>query len=200
MYIFFYGTYYKSNCFLEDLTDYPNRVNGTLAPYGAAASIEFLPTETIDALRHYYFDLHLWHGLFGFPDAYNLNLDQLLSEEGEVLDPEQVDPTMAQFLQDFEGPWLNTTHFSIDQGPIVLALVNYLHDGMVREWVATSPDVGRALAQAFDGPLPPEPPEEECDDGNPCTDDSRDPTSGMCVFTSNGAACNDGDACTIGDV
>ena len=37
-----------------------------------------------------------------------------------------------------------------------------------------------------------------CDDGNICTDDSCDPTSG-CVFTNNTAPCDDGDACTTGD-
>jgi hypothetical protein len=37
-----------------------------------------------------------------------------------------------------------------------------------------------------------------CDDGNPCTDDSFDPLNG-CVHVPNTAACDDGDACTLVD-
>jgi len=39
----------------------------------------------------------------------------------------------------------------------------------------------------------------ECDDGNPCTDDSCSPWTG-CVHDPNTASCDDGDACTTGDV
>jgi len=38
----------------------------------------------------------------------------------------------------------------------------------------------------------------ECDDHNPCTDDSCDPSRG-CVHTNNDAPCNDGDRCTVVD-
>ncbi|MFQ5478984.1 MAG: hypothetical protein ACE5E4_10250, partial [Candidatus Binatia bacterium] len=38
-----------------------------------------------------------------------------------------------------------------------------------------------------------------CDDSNPCTDDSCDPASGGCVNVANTASCDDGDPCTIGD-
>jgi hypothetical protein len=37
-----------------------------------------------------------------------------------------------------------------------------------------------------------------CDDGNPCTDDGCNPTSG-CTHVANNASCDDGDACTTGD-
>ena len=37
-----------------------------------------------------------------------------------------------------------------------------------------------------------------CNDGNPCTDDSCNPDDG-CVTTSNAAPCNDDDVCTTGD-
>jgi len=39
---------------------------------------------------------------------------------------------------------------------------------------------------------------EECDDGNECTDEVCDPATG-CQINLNEAACNDGNACTIGD-
>jgi formylglycine-generating enzyme required for sulfatase activity len=38
----------------------------------------------------------------------------------------------------------------------------------------------------------------DCDDGNPCTDDSCAPASG-CIHAPNTADCDDGDACTLGD-
>jgi len=38
-----------------------------------------------------------------------------------------------------------------------------------------------------------------CNDGNPCTDDSCDPKQG-CIYTHNNAPCSDGSACTAGDV
>jgi len=39
----------------------------------------------------------------------------------------------------------------------------------------------------------------ECDDNNPCTTDSCDPLLG-CVYKHNQAPCDDGNACTVGDV
>lgn len=40
-----------------------------------------------------------------------------------------------------------------------------------------------------------------CDDGSPCTIDSCDPKSGLCIYAKQaaGAPCSDGDACTTGD-
>jgi len=38
----------------------------------------------------------------------------------------------------------------------------------------------------------------DCDDSNPCTDDSCNPSSG-CVYSNNTNSCDDGDACTISD-
>ena len=42
-------------------------------------------------------------------------------------------------------------------------------------------------------------PPPNCDDANPCTDDSCDPATG-CVHENNTDACDDGDPCTVGDV
>ncbi len=39
-----------------------------------------------------------------------------------------------------------------------------------------------------------------CDDGNPCTADTCDPSAGCQHTASNGAACDDDDPCTVGDV
>ena len=40
---------------------------------------------------------------------------------------------------------------------------------------------------------------KDCDDKNPCTNDSCDPQTGTCTHTPNTAACDDGDVCTSGD-
>ncbi len=39
-----------------------------------------------------------------------------------------------------------------------------------------------------------------CNDGNSCTDDACNPADGKCTTTSNTAACDDSNACTVGDV
>lgn len=39
-----------------------------------------------------------------------------------------------------------------------------------------------------------------CDDQKFCTNDSCNPTSGLCIYTPNTLPCNDGNACTISDV
>ncbi|MBM4342626.1 MAG: hypothetical protein FJ100_04535 [Deltaproteobacteria bacterium] len=39
-----------------------------------------------------------------------------------------------------------------------------------------------------------------CDDKNPCTDDACDKASGACASTNNTKACDDGSACSTGDV
>jgi len=39
-----------------------------------------------------------------------------------------------------------------------------------------------------------------CDDANPCTTDTCDPSNGQCVSTNNALSCDDSDACTTNDV
>ena len=38
-----------------------------------------------------------------------------------------------------------------------------------------------------------------CDDGNPCTDDSCDPATVLCIAHANTAPCDDGDDCSVAD-
>ncbi len=40
---------------------------------------------------------------------------------------------------------------------------------------------------------------KNCDDANPCTDDSCTFSSGACLATPNTATCDDGNSCTVGD-
>jgi len=135
------------DCFLTPHDPGPDLVNGTLAVYGAAASIDYLPAESIAALRHVYFDLGLWNNLFGFPDAYNRDMLTFVAREADDVD---LDPAVRDRLLAFHGDWFNPVQFSIDQGPIVLALGNHLHDGVVRSWVASYPEMARALGEAFE--------------------------------------------------
>ena len=125
-------------------TNSPDFVNGTLAPYGAACFIEFMPQETLAALRHYVFDIGLWHGYYGFPDSFHLDLSQYLSREGG-----EIEASVSNRLAAYAGIWRNPVQFSIDQGPFVLALGNYLHSGIVKDWVLSNPDVIRAVTNAF---------------------------------------------------
>jgi hypothetical protein len=71
----------------------------------------------------------------------------------------------------------------------------------------TSPTPGQGVHVAnltnanhttFPGPCDPPP---DCDDGNPCTQDSCDPATGTCVHTPvpDGTPCNDGNPCTQND-
>ena len=133
-------------CFLATHDPGPDLVNGTLAIYGAAASIDFLPAESIASLRHAYFDLALWNNLFGFPDAYNHDMGTYVGREAYDSD---LDPATRDRLLGFEGDWFNPVQFSIDQGPIVLALGNYWHDDVVKDWVTSYPEMARALEEGF---------------------------------------------------
>lgn len=76
--------------------------DGTIAPYGAGASILFTPAESIAALKHYFSDADLWSYRFGFSDAYNLDYKGGQNE-----------------------PWYHHNYFGIDQGPMLLAIENY---------------------------------------------------------------------------
>ena len=124
-------------------TNDPDFVNGTLAPYGAACFIEFMPQETLLALRHYVFDLGLWHNYYGFPDSFHRNLSQYLSKEIEIK------PAVSNRLAAHVGLWRNPIQFSIDQGPMVMALGNYLHPGIVHDWVLSNSNVMRVVTNLF---------------------------------------------------
>jgi hypothetical protein len=120
-------------------TNDPDFVNGTLAPYGAACFIEFMPQETLLALRHYVFDLGLWHNYYGFPDSFHGNLSQYLSKEIELKS------SVSNRLAAHVGLWRSPIQFSIDQGPMVMALGNYLHPGIVHDWVLSNSNVMRVV-------------------------------------------------------
>lgn len=75
----------------------PTNDLGVISPTAALSSMPFTPTESMDALQHFYYLMgdRLW-GEFGFHDAFNV------TEE-----------------------WYADSYLAIDQGPIILMIENY---------------------------------------------------------------------------
>ena len=75
----------------------PSNDNGTITPTAAISSLPYSPTESMDALRFFYYKLgdKLW-GDYGFVDAFNLN-----------------------------NLWFADSYLAIDQGPEIVMIENY---------------------------------------------------------------------------
>ena len=117
---------------------------GTLAVYGAAGSINFLPAESIAALRHYFEIPSLWSPLFGFGDAFSLDPHYVSRVHDEKGNPEI---HHAEFLN---GPWVNSMTMGVDVGPMLLAIENY-RSGMIWKLTAANPEIQRGLGRIFGG-------------------------------------------------
>ncbi|MDR0619089.1 MAG: beta-glucosidase [Bacteroidales bacterium] len=76
----------------------PNNDNGTIAPTAALASMPYTPVESMNALRHFYYNLghDIWSD-YGFKDAFNQTEDN----------------------------WVAAGYLAIDQGPVVVMIENY---------------------------------------------------------------------------
>jgi hypothetical protein len=94
----------------------PSRDNGTITPTAAISSIPYTPEESMEAIRHFYYDLgdKLW-GEYGFYDAFN--------------------PT--------ENWWANS-YLAIDQGPIIIMIENH-RTGLLWDLFMQAPEVQSAL-------------------------------------------------------
>ncbi len=115
---------------------------GTLAVYGAASSINFLPAEAIAALRHYFEIPGLWSPLFGFGDAFSLDphyVRHVYDAKGNA----QI--VAADFLN---GPWINNMTMGVDVGPMLLALENY-RSGMIWKLTEKNREIQRGLDRIF---------------------------------------------------
>ena len=122
---------------------------GTVPVYGAASSINFLPTEVIAALRHDFEIPGLWNSPFGFGDAYSLDPHYI----GTVWD---ANGNPQVFYADYlNGPWINHTIMGINVGPMLLAIENYRDRGI---WKLTdkNPEIIAGLDSVFGkgSPLP----------------------------------------------
>lgn len=85
-----------------------NSHNGTIAPYAALASINYLEEEALRAAYHYG-QIESLNGKYGIKDAYNLG----------PLDP-NYNKTMAG-----RTPWYATDYIGIDKGITLLMIENY---------------------------------------------------------------------------
>jgi hypothetical protein len=115
---------------------------GTIAVYGAGSAINFLPNESIGALRNYLRIPNLWSPLFGFGDAFSL-------DPHYVTDPydSNGNPTIrpATYLN---GPWVNAMTMGVDVGPMLLAIENY-RSGMIWKLTAKNPEIKTGLDRIF---------------------------------------------------
>jgi len=104
--------------------DEVNNPNGTVAVYGSASPVLFIPDESIACLDYYYNELDsifmndygyaFWSPIFGFPDAFHLA-------------PDQCNDPLVNSLG-FNGPWISVPRFGIDIGPMLMNIDSYLSE------------------------------------------------------------------------
>lgn len=93
--------------------------NGTVSPTAAVSSIVYTPEESLNVIRHLYYDLgEKVFGKYGFYDAYN--------------------PSMV------EGQQVVKSHLAIDQGPQVVMIENY-RSGLLWDIFMTAPEIQTGL-------------------------------------------------------
>lgn len=102
----------------------PTNDLGVIAPTAAIASIPYTPTESMKALKFYYYVLgdKLW-GEYGFKDAFNLH-----------------------------DPWFASSFLAIDQGPIIVMIENH-RSGLLWNLFTSCPEVRAGmLSLGFSAP------------------------------------------------
>lgn len=111
--------------------------DGTTTIYAAGSAINHIPQYAIPALWEAT-KLSLLHPRFGFADAYNLDISDAVMTEtvgGEILRT--------------DGAWANRTGFSIDHGPMLIMIDNYLSDEFVPKLFMSNDGIQQALANVF---------------------------------------------------
>ncbi|MBS1747330.1 MAG: beta-glucosidase [Bacteroidetes bacterium] len=127
----FYG--YSNNCWGLTASDEqggydahaPDNDNGTITPTAAISSMPYTPTESMDALRFFYYTLgdKLW-GDYGFVDAFNLN-----------------------------NLWFADSYLAIDQGPEIVMIENY-RTGLLWNLFMSCPEIKTGMkALGFSSPF-----------------------------------------------
>jgi hypothetical protein len=114
----YYG--YSANCWGLTASDIaggytassPTNDIGVIAPTAAIASLPYTPTQSLQALRFFYYKLgdKLW-GPYGFYDAFDLN-----------------------------NPWFATSDLAIDEGPIIDMIENY-RSGLLWNLFMSCPEI-----------------------------------------------------------
>ena len=94
----------------------PTNDNGTISPTAALGSMPYTPTESMQALKFFYYTLgdKLW-GPYGFKDAFNLSRG-----------------------------WFADQYLAIDQGPIVIMMENH-RSGLLWNRFMSAPEVKNGL-------------------------------------------------------
>lgn len=125
-------------------------VSGTMCIYAMGSSIVQTPQESIDALwfsaRR---DLNadgtpdLLHPRYGLADSYNMQISNAV-------------PTVISTLWDVlpsvlrtKGPWMNPMGYAIDEGPMIMAVDNYLRTNRVPKLFMSNPGIKSALQTVF---------------------------------------------------
>lgn len=114
----YYG--YSSQCWGLTASDIPNGYTassptndiGVIAPTAALSSFPYTPTESMQALKFFYYKLgdKIW-GQYGFKDAFSLH-----------------------------NPWVADSYLAIDQGPIIVMIENY-RTGLLWNLFTSCPEV-----------------------------------------------------------
>jgi len=114
----YYG--YSSQCWGLTASDVPNSYNassptndiGVIAPTAAISSLPYTPTQSMAALRFFYYKLgdKMW-GQYGFYDAFDL-----------------------------DNPWFASSDLAIDEGPIIGMIENY-RSGLLWNLFMSCPEV-----------------------------------------------------------
>ncbi|QTE36873.1 glucoamylase family protein [Mucilaginibacter gossypii] len=123
---------YSANCWGLTASDIdggytassPTNDVGVIAPTAAIASLPYTPTQSMAALRFFYYTLgdKLW-GQYGFYDAFNLT-----------------------------NPWFANSYLAIDQGPIVVMTENY-RSGLLWRLFMSAPEIKTGMKNlGFSGP------------------------------------------------
>jgi len=102
----------------------PDNDNGTISPTAAVSSLPYTPTESMNALKFFYYTLgdKLW-GEYGFKDAFNLT-----------------------------NTWFADSYLAIDQGPMIVMIENY-RTGLLWNLFMSCPEVKTGMkAIGFQSP------------------------------------------------
>ena len=122
---------------------------GTITNYAVGSSIVHTPTQAIAALWNNaeLEDVNqdgvpeLLHPRFGFADAFNLDISAAAI-------PGHIDCSNEDILR-CDGGWINFNGFSIDHGPMLIMIDNYLENNFIPKRFMSHPNVNQALKSLF---------------------------------------------------
>ena len=123
--------------------------DGTVTNYAVGSSVVHAPAESIAALWHSAHQVgmledgvgDLLHPRFGFADAFNFDI-------AEAAKAREVDCNAPEILR-CTGSWANFNGFSIDHGPMLIIIDNYLEDNFIPSLFMSHPGIDNALSQLF---------------------------------------------------